>query len=152
MFGNKNLVSEGVEASAIVVNAKGYDLRGDYGGYARLHLDLDVHFADGTKATISRNAKTADVGLLVSGDIVPVRYDDNDHSKVEIDTPAMKAHRAASKEALQASNIARAEAELARSEADPTAGPDPTVDELRNLLASGTMPTFDQIRRAGRNR
>jgi hypothetical protein len=146
MFGNKNLLTEGVQSSAIVLNSKGYDLRGDGGGYGHVHLDLEVHYTDGTTATISRKEKTADVGLPFAGQIVPVRYDDSDHSKVEIDTPAMKAQRTAAHEAVQASSIARARAELGNPAAQGA-----SATALRNLQDGDPLPTFDQIKRAGRD-
>jgi hypothetical protein len=118
MFGNNNLLKDGIQASGIVLSAKEYDRRGDSGGYSRVHLDLEVHFADGTKTTVSLKAKIGDVGLIDVGQIVPVRYDDNDHSKVEIDTPAITAKQTALREARQAYEIARSEAKLKQAGGD----------------------------------
>jgi hypothetical protein len=131
MFGHKDPLSGGVQASAVILNSKGYDLRGDSGGYSRVHIDLEVHFADGTTATSSCKAKTADVGIVFDGQIVPVRYDDNDHSKVEIDVPAMTAQRAAHDEALRAYSIKRAQAELASRTAQGPTPALPTLDEIK---------------------
>jgi len=41
VFGHRDLLSEGAQASAIVLNAQGYDLRGDSGGYGRTRRLLD---------------------------------------------------------------------------------------------------------------
>jgi hypothetical protein len=145
MFGHRDLLSEGVQANAIVMKTREYDMRGDSGGYDRVHLDVEIHFADGTTAAISLKAKTADVGLVDVGQILPVRYDDNDHSKVEIDVPAMKAHRAAAQDAARARDIARAEAQLAGPAAEGS-----TADELRNLQPGDALPTLERIRQANR--
>jgi hypothetical protein len=139
MFGHKDQLSDGVQANAVILSSKGYDLRGDSGGYSRVHLDLEVHFTDGTTAKISCKAKTADVGIVFDGQIVPIRYDDNDRSKVEIDAPVMKAQRTAHDEALRAYSIKRAQAELGKS---PAPGPTPAGDAL---------PTLDQIKAARRD-
>jgi hypothetical protein len=130
MFGHKDPVSGGAPASAVILSSKEYDLRGDSGGYSRVHLELEVHFPDGTTGTISCKAKTADVGIVFDGQIIPVRYDDNDRSKVEIDVPAITAQRTAHDEALRAYSINRAQA------------------ELRSPPAGDALPTLDQIRAA----
>jgi hypothetical protein len=57
------------------------------------------------------------VGWKLEGDIVPVRYDPADRSRIEVDTPARMAVREADTAVVSSSQnaaIARGEAELAR--------------------------------------
>jgi hypothetical protein len=117
MFGNKKLLSEGAEGRAIVLSLKGFGLE-----------------------------NKADTGMPVTGQILPVRYDPQDHSKVEIDIPLMKAQREATHDEIRADRIARARAELAQPDV-----PGPSVHDLLNPAAGDPLPTFEQIKNARRN-
>jgi hypothetical protein len=139
MFGHKNLLGDGAQASAIVLDSQDYGLRGDAGGYTGSHIELEVHFTDGTTARVSCKAKIADVGIVIPGQIVPVRYDEGDRTKVEIDGPAMTAQRAAKTEAARAASVARAQAHLAHS-----TEPGDLAAVLRRLQAAETLPTVDE--------
>jgi hypothetical protein len=66
-------------------------------------LELQVQFEDGTTTEVERKLKETDIGGTLfnedgspfpsEGDIVPMRYDPKDRSKIEIDVAAVKARR-----------------------------------------------------------
>src|SRR5215208_3082705 len=66
-------------------------------------LKVQVQFEDGTTAELERKVNEDDYGGAIfgedgrpfpsEGDIVPMRYDPKDHSRVEIDIAAIKAKR-----------------------------------------------------------
>jgi len=88
------------------------------GGYSAVayHLELRVAFDDGSSSDVSCQVGGAltgtDLGFF-EGDIVPVRYDPADRSKVAVDVPAMEAARKANEDQLKRQAIDRAEAKLA---------------------------------------
>jgi hypothetical protein len=110
----------------------------DYRVTVRVHLD------DGSTTEISRKLHYSSAGLHSEGDILPVRYDPADHSKIEIDVPALKARRKArlaKDTAWKESLIAQAESQVARSAASGAAASSgPAMDraggeaELAELL------------------
>jgi hypothetical protein len=91
VFRKRNVLRDGVEAQAVVVEAHG---RGwvEGGGAGHWDVRLLVHFDDGTTAEVSRRVDGGDVRLPGAGDVLPVRYDADDRSRVEIDLPALRAH------------------------------------------------------------
>jgi hypothetical protein len=52
-----------------------------------------VTFDDASTAEFSQDLKRSDVGTLYTGDIVPVRYEPTDRSRLEIDVPALAARK-----------------------------------------------------------
>ncbi|HEY2637435.1 MAG TPA: hypothetical protein VGI54_08625, partial [Solirubrobacteraceae bacterium] len=63
------------------------------------HLELRVRLADGATVDANCNAyPTGPVRAFMVGEIVPVRYDPDDRSKVELDRDAIKADRDARRE------------------------------------------------------
>jgi hypothetical protein len=119
MFGRSNLMREGASADGVVLDSK-------------LHVNwvfnwsaifpnsswrykLEVQFPDGTRTEITRKVREGAYGLPLNvGQIVPMRYDPEHRSRMEIDIPALKAgHRAEVKHGKQAA-IAHGEEELAR--------------------------------------
>ena len=81
-------------------------------------VTVRVQFDDGSTTEISRKLHYSSAGLHSEGDILPVRYDPADHSKIEIDVPALKARRKArlaNDTAWKESLIAQAESQVARS-------------------------------------
>jgi hypothetical protein len=93
VFGKGKVVRDGAQAQAVVVGMKGGSQRG-----AMFGLQLRVHFDDGSTGEVFRRVGmhgSDELPWFVEGSTVPVRYDPIDHSKVEIDIPALKAsHRA----------------------------------------------------------
>jgi len=128
MFGKRNLLREGAEAQAVVTAVRdGGVLTGGAGVPIHQYLDLRVSFDDG-----SYGESSCRVGSMLhnntlsfsEGDIVPVRYDPADRTKIELDEPALTAQRESLREHGKEQAIARAEAELGGSKEDrgPAAG------------------------------
>jgi hypothetical protein len=103
MFGNHKLLRDGVAVQAVLVSSK---IR-TQGHLGTLHLELAVPFPDGSTGTASCKVGEGDLFLPSPGDLVPVRYDANDHSKVVVDTPALEARNAARKQAAAQADAAR---------------------------------------------
>jgi hypothetical protein len=115
MFGRgKKILESGAEAKAVVLET---DMSGRTNRHAeRLwKVKLRVQFEDGsTEAHCSMWAKPFD-GPAV-GAIVPVRYDLDDRSKVEVEVAAMNASHDAARDELEANLIEEAERKLSRGE------------------------------------
>jgi hypothetical protein len=101
MFGKgKKIRREGESAEAIV-------LKSDMSGYSnshginKWHLELRVRYADDSYGEVECSAyPTGPMSAFQVGDVVPVRYLDDDRAKVEVDRDAMfEAKRASRKEA-----------------------------------------------------
>ncbi len=91
-------------------------LAGGAGGSIYHYLDMRVSFDDGTQRKFSCRVGSMlhnDNLSFAEGDIVPVRYDASDRTKIELDEPALRARRASLREHGKERAIARAEAEFA---------------------------------------
>jgi hypothetical protein len=118
MFGKHKLMRDGAHAKAAVILAKRSGGVAMDGGYSSVgyHLELRVQFDDGSSSEVSCQVGGALTGTDLSffeGDIVPVRYDPADHSKVAVDVPAMEAVRKKNEDQLNREATDRAEAKLA---------------------------------------
>jgi hypothetical protein len=105
MFGNHKLLRDGMAAQAVVVSGK---LRSE--GHDRLgtwHLELAVPFPDGSTGSASCKASEGDLFAPSPGDVVPVRYDANNRSKVVVDVPALEARKAARNQAVAQADAVR---------------------------------------------
>jgi hypothetical protein len=78
-----------------------------------------------------------------TGDLLPVRYDPKDHSKIEIDSEAVKRGREAAREYFKRRAIERGEAQLA-AVSSLAAGPAGDAVTKR-----GRAPTFAEIKAMG---
>jgi len=115
MFGRgKRIQESGTAAKAVVLET-------DMSGRSNRHAErlwkvrLRVQFDDGpAEADCSMWAKPLS-GPGV-GAIVPVRYDPDDRSKIEVDVAAIDAGRDAAREDLEANLIEEAEQKLSRGE------------------------------------
>jgi hypothetical protein len=115
VFGRgKKILESGATAKAVVLET-------DMSGRSNRHAErlwkvkLRVQFDDGpAEAHCSMWAKPFS-GPAV-GAIVPVRYDPDDRSKVEVDVAAIDAGRDAAQDELEANLIAEAEQKLSRGE------------------------------------
>jgi hypothetical protein len=84
-------------------------------------LKLRVQFDDGTTEDIARRVRLASLGgssgaigaTVTAGDLLPVRYDPEDRSKIEIDSAAVKQGKEAAREDSQRLAIQRGEEQLA---------------------------------------
>jgi hypothetical protein len=118
MFRRLNLSKDGATAKAVVIEARAEGgMPGRAGGYSATQYDLKlhVHFDDGSDgdATCRVGGFIRGTDLSFSeGDIVPVRYDPDDRSKVEVDVPALSAERDKESQSLRDEAVARAEDKL----------------------------------------
>lgn len=131
MFGEKKLLREGTEGRAVVLKA---DHRPNgMGGTHRIYrVELRFRFDDGSTTELHTKLDRDKVGDYDQADIVPVRYDASDHSKIAVDVPALEAEfqrSQAKAEAQKESRIAGSEAKLAGAAAErngsrPSTAPD----------------------------
>jgi hypothetical protein len=119
MFGKGKLLREGAEAQGVVIQNKGTmtvtGIAPDY------HVKVRVKFDDGTSTEFKQKLNAPTVGRQFEGAVVPVRYDPADHSKVEIDVPAITLQKV-DRAAVHQDAIARAEQAIAQGTA-PASGP-----------------------------
>jgi Protein of unknown function (DUF3592) len=107
----KKLLREGAQAQAVVTQCEGADLT--HNGFSHWALVLEIHFEDGSTAEIRDKVSKTDVApLLKTGDIVPVRYDPDDHSDAVVDTAATKAEADERQSSAQAAAVEQARRQL----------------------------------------
>jgi hypothetical protein len=117
-IGKGKLVRDGAQIDGVVICSHPPADTGQ-GGVGNIYrIEVRVHFPDGSMAEFSSGRLDRyEVGWKLEGDIVPVRYDPTNRSRIEVDTPALTAAReadAASVNSSQNAAITRSEAELAR--------------------------------------
>lgn len=95
MFGHHKLYHEGAVARGVIIR-----LFAEAEHHQVSHYDLlvDVEFDDGTHGHLKERVKAADVGQCIEGDVLPVRYDPRDRSKLVLDLPALEASKYVPKE------------------------------------------------------
>jgi hypothetical protein len=96
-----------------------------------------VKFEDGSTAEISRRAFDRTLASAVVGDVIPVRYDPADRTKIELDRHAVVERQDAEARERDAAAIARGEATLGMpsSAAGPGSGDLRIADADRELIA-----------------
>jgi len=111
--GYRKLMRDGAQAQAVVI--KSVAVPGSHGVWG-CDLRLRVHFDDGTTTELDRSAQIYDLGgrVVVEGDVLPVRFDAADRSKIELDVAAARAAAHKQRDEAAAAAIARTEARLAR--------------------------------------
>jgi putative oligomerization/nucleic acid binding protein len=109
----QKLWSEGAQTEGVVVKLWWHSrLQGTYG------IEFRVKFRDGSTADVKeRFLDASNQGYVSEGDVVPVRYDPSDYSKVRLDVPALEAPL----KGAEAAQDARRDAALARL-GEPGAG------------------------------
>jgi hypothetical protein len=116
--GKERLLQEGAVAQGVVIQNKatmtvtGID--------PKYHVKVRVKFDDGTSTEFKQALNAREVGRHFEGAVVPVRYDPADHSKIEIDVPALTLPTV-DRAALHQDAIARAEQAIAQGTA-PASG------------------------------
>jgi hypothetical protein len=95
LLDDDTIYSREARAHAVVVKVAecsgGDGSPGNGGG--RRALRLRIPLDDGSCFDVSRTATQAEIGDWISvGDVVPVRFDLDDHSKVEVDLPFLQEH------------------------------------------------------------
>jgi hypothetical protein len=95
MFGGKKkLYEEGAQTEGVVVRVgQAKDLTGYW-------YTVRVKFPDGSTTEIKSGSDG--IGVLSDGDVVPVRYDPSNHSKVVLDVPVLEQRYKQAKAAQQA--------------------------------------------------
>lgn len=107
---------DGLRAKAIVVESKmWYGTAGSVALNARLRLH--VRFDDGSGAHIARVVRYRDLGGLDAvGSIVPVRYEADDRSYIEVDLPELRRAHQVRVAKLERSAIREAERKLRKEQ------------------------------------
>ncbi|HEY1521792.1 MAG TPA: SHOCT domain-containing protein [Solirubrobacteraceae bacterium] len=133
MFGNKKrakLYSQGAQTEGLVEH------RSDTTEGINYRVTIRVKFPDGSTTELKKWLDWHDVGQLYQGSIVPVRYDPSDHSKVELDVPALAERHARA----DAAGNAQLDAQFARlGEPDSGTGGGPAVQALAGLGDLGDL-------------
>ena len=113
--GYRKLLRSGAQGEAVVVEAKKETSRSDVVGVFGWTVTIRVKFADGTSADFERYIEAAHADDVDPGMVVPIRFDPDKRSKVEIDTEALdarRAQRASAAHAAQDAAVARAESQI----------------------------------------
>src|SRR5438128_2183925 len=96
----RRLLREGAQGEAVIVHVEVDDFSGvgrggdPYYDLRGWNVTVRVVFDDGSTAELERYVKNYEYPpkgfpALEPGDTLPIRYDPNDHSRVEIDKPAL---------------------------------------------------------------
>ena len=113
--GKRKVLAEGARAEGVVIDSQAPADTGRGGIGVKYRLTARVRFDDGVTAEVSSGwLDRTEVGWKLEGDIVPVRYDPADRTKIEIDVPALIAAREQGVAALRDRAIASGEDDLAR--------------------------------------
>src|SRR5436309_9732113 len=121
MFDKAGLGRDGVQAQALVLDKKSYAVGAETRAVSACRYELRVKFEDGSTAEISHRAFGRSVASAEIGDLIPIRYDPADRSKVEIDRRAIAAQQKQEARDLEAQAIARGERALGQPPAETTA-------------------------------
>lgn len=125
MFDKRRLLKEGREGQAVVT---AIETRRAGASSFRTKLEMTFRFEDGATLAFAAHVLDSEVGDILAGHIVPVRYDASGHHKVVLDVPALKARYAdtqGAEEGKRQAAIARSEAEIAQSSTDQPQRTDP---------------------------
>jgi hypothetical protein len=138
---------DGAQAQALVVEVKqfGHTAVGEGPGMGIFfELKLRVQFDDATTEDITRRVRLSSLGgssgaiggTVNAGDLLPVRYDPEDRSKIEIDSAAVKQGKKAARESLTRRASQRGEQRLA-AVSSPGAVP---LAEIRAMGVAARTP------------
>src|SRR5205807_3388627 len=109
------LSRDGAQAQALVLEKKIYATEVESGMASACRYQLRVKFEDGSTTEISRRAFGHTLASAAVGDVVPVRYDPADRSKIELDRHAVVERQQAQAREWEAQAIARGEKALGLS-------------------------------------
>jgi hypothetical protein len=114
-IGKGKLMRDGAQIDGVVICSHPPADTGQ-GGVGNIYrVDVRVHFEDGSIAEFSSGRLDRyEVGWKLEGDLVPVRFDPANRSRIEVDTSALRAAREADAAGVSSSQ----DAAIARSEAD----------------------------------
>jgi len=133
MFGRQNLLQDGLESQAVILDARPGNILNRH-GERNWHLRIRVHYDDGQTAEI--DCELYDLGIatvgpasglepypLSAGVVIPVRIGQNDPTKVAIDRPKIIADTISAYAADRQQKIAKAESRLASPPKPPHRNP-----------------------------
>jgi hypothetical protein len=106
------LMRDGVEAQALVLEKKIYASGYSTGKTNACRYRLRVKFEDGSTNEVALRVWRSKLARANVGDLIPVRYDPADHSKIEIDGKAIQAQRDAAAHEVDEQAIAEGERKL----------------------------------------
>jgi Short C-terminal domain len=133
MFGKKNLLRDGVATQGVLIESEG-GMHDRLDAQSRYRVKIRVQFDDGTTGEFSAKLHVS-CGIHYEGVVVPVFYDPDDRSRMEIDEPALQARHDAGAAQVKANAIARGEAAAGMSAAGATAPPPgPPADGVLGIL------------------
>ncbi len=112
MFDKGKLMREGVPAQALVLEKKVYASGYSTGRTDACRYKLRVKFDDGSTTEINRRVWSHKLAGARVGELIPVRYDAADRSKIEIDAAALTAKREATERAAHEQAVAQGERDL----------------------------------------
>ena len=129
MFHKGKLMRDGVEARALVLEKRVFASGYSTNETKACRYKVRVQFDDGSTSEVSLTAWNHELARARVGDLIPVRYDPADRSKIDIDGAAIKAQRLEQERELNEQAIARGEQELEQSSGSPpesaASGPSP---------------------------
>src|SRR5438270_8992355 len=129
MFDKHKVSRDGAQAQALVLEKKIYATEVESGMTSACRYQLRVKFEDGSTTEISRRAFGDTLASAAVGDVIPVRYDPTDRSKIELDRHAIVERQKAQARERDAAAIARgAKALGASSTGTPS---EPAADQQR---------------------
>src|SRR5437588_11448062 len=136
MFNRHKLSRDGAQTQALVLEKKVFVHEEQSGRVVACRYRLRVKFEDGTTTDVVRSTVGHTLGAAAVGDVVPMRYDPEDRSRIELDRDAMGEQQKAEAQEWTAAALARGEAELGLPSgvAPPTTVEDPSgtqTDDLR---------------------
>jgi hypothetical protein len=145
MFGLGNkLLTDGAQAKGVVIKCKmnpgiADNIVPDY------HVTVRVKFDDGSTKEFKQKLNRYKVGgFFTEGTILPVRYDPDNHSKVEIDIPAVTGPPV-DYDAENQERIARAEAAIAQGTTSTAGAVSPPVAPIPTTSGGTDLPTDDEM-------
>jgi len=115
--GYRKLLRSGRQGQAVVVDAKGDYSRSDKVGIYGWDVTIRVKYPEGDTADFERYVEAKDADDISAGMTIPIRFDPDKRSRVEIDTAALRAQRDSQAERVQAARDAAVD--QAESQVEP---------------------------------
>jgi Domain of unknown function (DUF1707) len=117
MFHRSKLSRDGAQAEALVLERKVLAMAGSGGGgvASACRYKLRVKFEDGSTVETSCHAFGVELARVAVGDVIPVRYEPADRSKIKLDRDAILEQQKADARRWQDEAIARGEQSLGLS-------------------------------------
>jgi hypothetical protein len=144
MLGKNKLLTEGLEAKALVLDKTVYAQGVQTNRVNACNYRLLVRFQDGSETEISRRVFHTELAGAAVGSLIPVRYDPDDRSKIEIDGAAMKAAQEAEANEWRERSLERGKAALeGRDPASQASQMRDTVERANETVTGISATTTD---------